>query len=256
MRTLDACRFISIIFIIFIPLDSFSQDKKGKKNNTDNYTVELVERDSIVLKSLKKGRVTAGVGGRFKTDLNKNFDDYSQYIIEQNDKDFFLRLTASYFVKNRQSVGVFGRFSKFNSTYSYVTVLGDTINNKTDEKIIQGGIYYKSHTPIFGSKRVYWISQAEFGISSGDRNDKTIIKKDQENNSNTESLTTSLVLRFGILVFPFKNFSIEGTLGAVGLGYEIQNFYYNGEPNGSTQDFFVLLTPELLSIQFRVTTYF
>lgn len=256
MKSLVSNRNIFLIMMCTIPFSGYAQEKsESKEEAPSDSVIVLTEIDNVIINSLIKGRVTVGIGGRFKTDLDKNFDDYSQYVLEQKDKDFFLRLTAGYFVKDRQSVGIFGRYGDFKSDYTYVTVLGDTVHNITTESDFRGGFFYKSHTPVFGSKRVYWISMAELGFSTGTRKDNTTVRENQ-NLAKTDFSSTSLVLRFGFLVFPFKNFSIEGSLAAVGAGYEKQEFYLEGQPDGSSEDFFVLLTPDLFTIQFKVSTYF
>jgi len=256
MKKLILNRNILITIMSMVPFLGFSQgNAENAEEASSDSVIVLEERENVIINSLVKGRITVGIGGRFKTDLDKNFDNYSQYVLEQNDKDFFLRLNASYFVKDRQSLGIFGRYADFSSDYSYITVLGDTVYNKTSESSFRGGLFYKMHTPVFGSKRVYWISIAELGIGSGERKDNTIVKENQ-NVAKTDFFSTSLVLRFGFLVFPFKNFSIEGSLAAVGAGYEKQEFFLDGQEDGSSEDFFVLLTPDLFTIQFKIATYF
>jgi hypothetical protein len=247
---------VLIAIMSLVPLLGFSQvSPENIKEAASDSVVVLEESDDVIINSLVKGRVTVGIGGRFKTDLDKNFDSYSQYVLEQKDKDFFLQLNASYFVKDRQSLGIFGRYADFDSNYAYITVLGDTVRNKTSESSFRGGFFYKMHTPVFGSQRVYWITIAELGIGSGTRTDNTIVKETQ-NLAKTDFFSTSFVLRFGFLVFPFKNFSIEGSLAAVGAGYEKQEFFLDGQEDGSSEDFFVLLTPDLFTIQFKIATYF
>ncbi len=226
------------------------------KSESIDTTIVLEEIDkTTTINSLKKGRFTIGLSGQLKTNKDKNYDDISQYIIDWSDRNFFLKLTSSYFIKDRKSLGVFVRYARQNLDYSYVTVIGDTISNETRERSWRGGFYFKMHTPVFGSKRVYWISIAELGIGHIKRIDKTILPL-QENISEADNLGTGITVRFGFLVFPFKGFSIEGSIAALGLGYEMQKFYYNEEPNGSSDDFVVLFTPDILSIQFRISTYF
>lgn len=256
MNSLVSDRNIFLMMMFAIPFLGYAQEKSESNEEVPKDTViVLTEIDNVIINSLTKGRVSAGIGGRFKTDLDKNFDDYSQYVLEQKDKDFFLRLTGSYFIKDRQSLGIFGRYGEFKSDYTYLTVLKDTVHNITTESGFRGGFFYKSHTPVFGAKRVYWLSVAELGFGTSTRKDNTMTNGNQ-NLAKTDFSSASLVLRFGFLVFPFKNFSIEGSLAAVGAGYEKQEFYLNGETNGSSEDFFVLLTPDLFTIQFKVSTYF
>lgn len=249
----------TIFFTSFVFIDSFCQANNqpdGPSSTLNDTVITLQEIDKkIVISSLMKGRYTIGVSGQLRTDKDKNYDNISQYILDWNDRNFFLKLTSSYFVKDRKSLGMFVRHARQNLDYSYVTVIGDTIINETTERSWSGGIYYKMHTPVFNSKRVYWLSIAELGISHTSRNDKTILPL-RENLSETESWDTGLIGRFGFLVFPFKNFSIEGTIAAIGLGYDMQKFYYNEEPNGTSNDFVVLFTPDILSIQFKISTYF
>jgi len=259
LKTSTKYLILILVFSCSIAAQVLGQDANQKTvtESVSNDSILVLEEidKSVTIKSLKKGRITVGIAGQLKTDEDKNYDDISQYIIDWNDRNLFLKLTSSYFIKDRKSLGIFIRHGRQNLDYTYVTVIGDTISNETKERSWRGGFYYKLHSPVFGSKRVYWISIAELGIGHTTRNDKTILPY-QENISETDNLNMGIVARFGFLVFPFKGFSIEGSIAALGFGYDMQNFYYNEDPNGSSNDFVVLFTPDILSIQFRITTYF
>lgn len=259
MKRQKAIKHVIILILLIISNYGFSQNQSEKilveGKSGDTVLVQNVSEE-FVRDELKKGIFTIGVGGRYKTNIDKNYEYFSSYVLEKKDKDLFLRLAISYFIKDKNSLGIFTSYSNFKSDYNYVTVVGDTVQNHTTESDFRGGFFFKKHNSLFDSKRIFWISQVELGISLATKMDYTYVIEKREQTSKNEILSTNLLLRFGLLLFPFKKFSIEGSLAAVGIGYESQKFYTDDQPNGSSGDFFIAFTPDFFTLQFKITSYF
>jgi hypothetical protein len=112
--------------------------------------------------------------------------------------------------------------------------------------MVNGKTYMKESIGYLG---LNWV------FAASTRNDNTR-GKDNQNLSKTDYFSRSLVLKFGFLVFPHKKFSVEGSISSVGAGYEKQEFFLDERPDGSSEDLFVLLTPDLFTMQFKVSTDF
>jgi hypothetical protein len=242
------------LMILFYLTGTVSVHLNAQETDTTHFGEEIAP---VVTEALKKGTFTFGAGGRYRSDVDKNYDDYTTYVLEQNEKDFFIRIGLSYFIKDQNSLGIFASYADLDLSSDYITVVGDTINNKASESGIRGGVYFKNHKPLFGSKRVFFVSQAELGIGSITKNDNTlVITTDVEKASRNTSFSANLLLRMGVMVFPFPNMSIEGSIAAMGVGFKSQKFYDDGVPDGSSGDWYISFTPDFFTLGFKVTSYF
>jgi len=58
------------------------------------------------------------------------------------------------------------------------------------------------------------------------------------------------------MVFLAPKMSAQASVGPVGIGYKWEKFYLNDEANGSTSNFFIKMTPNLLNFEFAISRYF
>ena len=58
------------------------------------------------------------------------------------------------------------------------------------------------------------------------------------------------------MVFISPKMSVQATIGPVGAGYEWEDFEVDGEPDGSTSDFFIRMSPDFLNLEVSISRYF
>lgn len=237
--------FLKLIFLIALIVQGtyvVAQENDESKNDSTFYAFE-------------KGNFYLSVGANFSSDVSKNSDEFIYYVIDEKEDNFNIKLGFGYMIKDGKSVGIGYRYKSKSINTLYETSIGDTINyqEKTREHI--ANISYGMIKPLFGSKRVFMISDPSIFVGSlvydGIRTTDDIFTT-----SRTESISVSAGLNVGVLVLPFEKMSFQATVGPVGAGYKIDNFHLNGESDGSTSSFFLRMTPDLWSFEFSISRYF
>jgi len=204
---------------------------------------------------LNKGFYAFSVGMNFGQYTSKNEDAFIYYILDEKNIKYNIKLGFSYNIKDNRAVGVGFRFINDDTSILYENAVGDTINTNSLERRYITSIYYGISKSLFGSKRVFLISDPSlFFITGSTDSDRTIDGISEQSESNLKSI--SIGLHVGLQVFLAPKLSAQIAVGPVGLGYQWEEFELDGESNGSTESFFVRMSPDILSFEFSISRYF
>ena len=205
--------------------------------------------------ALKKGNFVLSVGVNFFTNVVKNEDQLIYYALDDYERNLNIKLGAGYFIKDNHPIGIGFRYFSRTSNVVYENIQQDTITYNEESRDYITNIFYGIAKPMFNSKRVYMISDPSLFFSIGSTKANREVNKMTEF-SNTNRYSISLGLNVGIMVFLAPKMSAQISVGPVGVGYTWEKFYLNGVPNGDTANFFVRMSPSLLSFEFTISRYF
>lgn len=202
-----------------------------------------------------KGNFIFSVGTNFNTETSKNEDRDINFIIDEQDRRFNLKIGLGYVVADNHPIILGFRYfsDKLNSTYE--NVVADTIGINSLERRFIINVGYGINKPIFNSKKVYLISDPSifFGIRKNE-SDRTTNGNFELTESSGYSISAGL--NVGLMVFISPKMSVQATIGPVGAGYEWEDFEVDGDPDGSTSDFFIRMSPDFLNLEVSISRYF
>jgi hypothetical protein len=204
---------------------------------------------------LNKGFYGLSVGMNFGQYTSKNEDAFVYFILDEENIKYNIKLGFSYNIKDNRALGVGFRFLKDDRATLYENAVGDTIKTNSDERRYVTNIYYGISKSLFGSNRVFLISDPSLFFTTGSTDsNRTIDGFSEQSDSTIKSI--SIGLHVGLQVFMAPKLSAQIAVGPVGLGYQWEEFELDGEPNGSTESFFVRMSPDILSFEFSISRYF
>lgn len=242
-------RLFSLLILILILV-------LGTGISSAQQVVSLTEKDSVVIASLQKGKRFFGIGGNLTADRNKNMDELIYYVLDEHDRDLHVRVKGGWFIKDRNAVGARVAFERVKLGLDYVTGLNDTIYNNDKSHRILVGIFQKYYTPVFDSRRVYFITQPEINYDYENMTRVRQISDEMPVSANTINRTLNLGIHFGFAIFPVEGLSIEGKVGPLGMGYSWETFYGEKDRTINSENFFINLAPKVDLISFTFTSYF
>lgn len=206
-------------------------------------------------KPFAKGNFIFGVGTNFNTEVSKNEDRDINFIIDEQDKQFNIKIGLGYVIADDHPIVLGFRYfsDKLNSIYE--NVIGDTISANSLEREFIVNLGYGINKPIFNSKKVYITSDPSifFGIR---KNESDRTANDIFELTESRRYSVSAGLNVGLLVFISPKMSVQATIGPIGAGYEWEDFKVDGEPDGSTSDLFIRMSPDLLNLEVSISRYF
>lgn len=215
----------------------------------------ILEEDTSLISSLKKGRFMMGIGGNLNSHVRKNEDDYIYYTLDEKLTFMNVKAYFGYFYKDHKAAGLGFRYSRDFIRTKYVTTLGDTVNYAERYNAYESSLFQKKLTPVFGSKRVYMVTMPELsyriGISNRNRVDYV-----GETNTRVEAHTISAGIHIGFMVFPASGLSLEAKVGPLGVGYTWEGFVEDKVKHTNAQNYFVNLSPKFYMFSFVFTSYF
>lgn len=240
---------ISFIILYFIAFQIYAQDTVY----IERKVIEL--EDNPFAESLKKGKMFLSVGANLFTDVTKNQDQFTSYTLDESDQQFNVKLAYGYFIKDTHPIGVGFKYVNNNFESTYETLLLDTVNysERNNDYIIN--IFYGVTKPLFGSQRIYLISDPSFFFTGGNTRSERLIDGNTDY-SKTVRNEIALGLNVGALFFLWPNMAAAVSVGPVGFGYKWENYFLNGEQNGSSDSFFIRMSPDLFTFQFTISRYF
>lgn len=204
---------------------------------------------------LKKGNYSFSVGMNFGQFTNKNEDEFIYYVLDEKNIKYNIKLGFAYNIKDNRAVGVGFRFVNEDTSILYENALGDTISTNSLERRYITSVFYGISKSLFGSERVFLISDPSLFLTVGDKDsDRTVEGITEHAESHLRSL--SLGLHVGIQVFLATKLSAQVLIGPIGVGYQWEDFTVDGEPNGSAESFFVRMSPDILNFEFSISRYF
>ncbi len=225
------------------------------------YSMPFFAQDSTSVMSinpsegLNKGFYAFSVGMNFGQYTSKNEDAFIYYILDEKNVKYNIKLGFAYNVKDRRQIGVGFRFINDDTSIEYENAVGDTINTTSFERRYVTSIYYGISKSLFGSKRVFLISDPSVFFTTGNiESSRTIYEISELSESTLRSL--SIGLHVGLQLFLAPKLSTQILVGPVGVGYQWEDFKLDGEPNGSTDSFFVRMSPDILSFEFSISRFF
>jgi len=234
--------FFRTILLLLISFNTYAQDNS-------------IIIDSIKYNSLEKGNYLFSIGANVGTTTFKNEDELIYFILNEKESKFNIKLGFGYFIKDYTPIGVGFRYKYYDSKLEYETVVGDTIQYNERENHYISNIFYGISKPIFESKRVFFISDPSLLFGYRDlKSERTLEEITEYTKSNTHDIT--LGLNVGLMVFLWHDMSAQMVFGPVGVGYQWVNFFLDDEPIGTTSDFFIRMTPDLLNLSFSISKYF
>lgn len=223
-------------------------DPKSSQDSTSVMTISPSE-------GLNEGHYAFSVGVNFGQFTSKNEDAFIYYILDEENLKYNIKLGFSYAIKDRRNVGVGFRYYHDDTSIEYENAVGDTINTNTLEKRYVASVFYGISKSLFGSKRVFMVSDPSIFFSSGSTDaERTLDGLTELSESTLRSL--SIGLHVGLQVFLAPKLSAQVLVGPVGVGYQWEDFNLDGEPNGNADSFFVRMSPNLLSFEFSISRYF
>lgn len=233
---------ISLLTLIFFTTPLFAQD------STSVISINPSE-------GLNKGYYSFSVGMNFGQYTSKNEDAFIYYILDEQNIKYNIKLGFSYNFKDNRSLGVGFRYINDDTTIEYENAVGDTINTSSLERRYVTSLYYGISKSLFGSKRVFLVSDPSIFFTAGSTDsNRTIYEVSELSESTLRSI--SLGLHVGLQVFLAPKLSTQILVGPVGVGYQWEDFTLDGEPNGSADSFFVRMSPDILSFEFSISRYF
>jgi len=234
--------FLCLSTLIFYSTPFFAQD------STSVISINPSE-------GLNKGFYAFSVGVNFGQSTSKNEDAFIYYILDEKNIKYNVKVGFSYNIKDNSALGVAFRFTNDDTSILYENAVGDTINTNSLERRYVTSIFYGISKSLFGSKRVFLISDPSlfFAVGSTDSN-RTVDGIFEQSESHLKSI--SLGLHVGLQVFLAPKLSLQVGIGPVGVGYQWEDFDLDGEPNGSTESFFFRMSPDILNFEFSISRYF
>ena len=239
---------IGVIVICLISSNLFAQDSLSVES-------KLVD-DNPYEKSLKKGMMFLGLGVNLFTNNTKNQDRFVNYVLDESDRNFNLKLIYGYFIKDTHPVGVSFKYVTNELNTTYQSLLGDTILYKEISNDYIFNAYYGVTKQLFGSQRIYFISDPGIFFTGGNTRSDRSDSDGALDDSKTIRNEVALGLNVGILFFLWPNMAVSGSVGPVGIGYQWETYYVNGEANGESSDFFIRMSPDILRLQIGISRYF
>ena len=204
---------------------------------------------------LSKGYYSFSVGMNFGQYTSKNEDAFIYYILDEQNIKYNIKLGFAYNIKDNRSFGVGFRYINDDTTIEYENAVGDTINTSSLERRYVTSLYYGISKSLFGSKRVFLISDPSVFFTVGNTDSsRTLDGISELSESTLRSL--SIGLHVGLQVFLAPKLSTQILVGPVGVGYQWEDFTLDGEPNESADSFFVRMSPDILSFEFSISRYF
>ena len=204
---------------------------------------------------LSKGYYSFSVGMNFGQYTSKNEDAFIYYILDEQNIKYNIKLGFAYNIKDNRSLGVGFRYINDDTTIEYENAVGDTINTSSLERRYVTSLYYGISKSLFGSKRVFLISDPSVFFTVGNTDSsRTLDGISELSESTLRSL--SIGLHVGLQVFLAPKLSTQILVGPVGVGYQWEDFTLDGEPNESADSFFVRMSPDILSFEFSISIYF
>ena len=204
---------------------------------------------------LDKGNYAFSVGMNFGQYTSKNEDAFIYYILDEKNIKYNVKLGFSYNIKDNRAIGVGFRFFNDETTIEYENSVGDTINTNTLERRYVTSVYYGISKSLFGSKRVFLISDPSLFFTTGSTDsNRTIDEIYEQSESHLKSI--SIGLHVGLQIFLAPKLSAQIAVGPVGVGYQWEEFELDGDPNGDAESFFVRMSPDILSFEFSISRYF
>lgn len=227
---------------LFISTSLFAQDSTAVK------VVNPSEGNS-------EGYYAFSVGMNFGQYTSKNEDAYIYYILDEKNIKYNIKLGFSYNIKDNRAVGLSFRYVNDDYNILYENAIGDTINTNTLERYYSIGAFYAVTKPLFKSRRVNMISDPGIIFTTGStESERTFGPITEYSETNLRSI--SIGLHVGIQVFLAPRLSAQASVGPVGVGYQWEDFELDGDPNGSTENFFIRMSPDVLSLEFSISRYF
>ena len=242
------------LFLIFFSTSLFAQD------STAVQSLNFVQDSSFVAsvnpsEGNSKGYYAFSVGMNVGQYTSKNEDAFIYYILDESNIKYNVKLGFSYNIQDNKAVGVSFRLVNDDTNILYENAVGDTINTNTLERYYSVGAFYALSKPLFKSKRVNMISDPGIIFSTGSTDtNRTFEGISEQSESNLKSI--SIGLHVGIQVFLAPKLSTQFAIGPIGVGYQWEDFTVDDLPNGSTESFFVRMSPDILSFEFSISRYF
>ena len=88
----------------------------------------MQENQDIFFESLRQGKMFLGVGANIFTDITKNEDQVTAYVIDEKDRSFNMKLTYGYFIKDTHPIGIGFKYGTNELNSIYQNLLLDTID--------------------------------------------------------------------------------------------------------------------------------
>ncbi len=204
---------------------------------------------------LNKGNIGFSVGVNFGQFTSKNEDAFIYYILDETNLKYNFKLGGFYNIRDQKNVGVGFRYYHDDTKIEYENAVGDTIKSTSLEKRYVTSVFYGISKPLFGSKRVFMVSDPSVFFTTGSTDSSRELEGISELSKSTLR-SISVGLHVGLQVFLAPKMSSQVLIGPVGAGYQWENFELDGVPNGSTDSFFVRMSPDVWSFEFSITRYF
>lgn len=214
-----------------------------------------VANDSIKYNSLDEGNYFFSIGTNLGTNTSKNRDDFIFYTIDEKNSNFNIKLGFGHYIKDNTPIGFGFRYKNFKTDLVYENTTSDTIHYIEKENQYVSNIFYGITKSLFNSKRVFFISDPSIIFGIGNLKAERTLDESTEFSKSTK-YDVAIGLNVGLMVFLWPNMSAQFNLGPIGAGYQWEDFYLNGEPNGTASDFFIRMSPDLFSFEFSISKYF
>jgi len=242
------------LVLFFFSASLFAQDSTAVKlmNNTeDSIAVDTINPNE----GNRKGYYAFSVGMNFGQYTSKNEDAFIYYILDEKNVKYNVKLGFSYNIKDNRAIGLSFRMVNDDTNILYENAIGDTINTNSLERYYSVGAFYAITKSLFKSKRVHMISDPGLVYTIGST-DATRTFEGISEQSESSLRSISIGLHVGLQVFLAPKLSTQVSVGPVGVGYQWEDFTLDGDPNGSTESFFVRMSPDILSFEFSISRYF
>lgn len=220
------------------------------------YTQEHKTQGSVApVEGLEQGKYSFSVGFNFGQFISKNEDAYIYYILDDQNIKYNVKLGFGYNIQDMKTIGVGFRYYYDKYDVEYENVVGDTIMSSSLDKRLTTNLYYGISKPLFGSKKVFFISDPSLFLTFG--NGESTRELDDINElSESTTFAISLGLNVGIQVFLSEKMSAQMSVGPVGVGYQWESYSLDGIPNGSSENFFARMSPDIFNLEFSISRYF
>ena len=236
------CFLLCLLSLILLPSTLHAQD------STSTMTINPSE-------GLSKGYYVFSVGLNFGQFTSKNEDALIYYILDEENTIYNIKLGFGYNIDDYRSIGAGFRFFNDDTSIEYENAVGDTINTTSLERRYVTSLYYGISKSLFGSKRVFFVTDPSLFFTVGNTNsNRTFDGISEESKSTLRSI--SVGLHVGLQVFLAPKLSTQILVGPVGVGYIWEDFELDGESNGSNESFFVRMSPDILNFEFSISRYF
>ncbi len=216
----------------------------------------LLEETEGLIRALRKNTFSTGFGVAVKQDNAKNQDLLIYYVNDETTFNAMLRLYFAYFLRDQQALGLEFRYENDRSDLDYAGTLSASTKSNDKSNAYSAALFYKFHTPIFGSRRIYFITQPQlsYRLSFTERTYDDGLDPVVTTESTGHERAAGFMV--GIAIFPLADFSLEAKLGPLGVGYGWEQYTENGQPRGTTQNYFVRISPDFWTLNFSFATYF